>query len=137
MAEPQQKISPTAAPAAGAPKIKVGVEPLFSTWIWLCENGPTHLNDGLGQLAHKLMEDQRNAAKRTNLGGWHYAFDLFKLEEPVVAEFRDEMEQHVQAFLNHFRPAERRKKDRFRLEGWMNVNRAGDYNVLHCHPGCL
>jgi hypothetical protein len=47
------------------------------------------------------------------------------------------MEQHVQAFLNHFRPEERKKKDQFRLEGWINVNRAGNRNVLHCHPGCF
>jgi uncharacterized protein (TIGR02466 family) len=47
------------------------------------------------------------------------------------------MEEHVQAFLNYFRPEARRKKDLFRLQGWINVNRAGDHNVLHCHPGCF
>ncbi len=26
---------------------KVGVMPLFSTWIYLCENGPKHLNQSL------------------------------------------------------------------------------------------
>src|SRR5207248_3119479 len=46
-------------------------------------------------------------------------------------------EQHVQAFLNHFRPEEKRKKDNFRLRGWINVNRAGDFNMLHSHPGCF
>lgn len=111
--------------------------PLFSTWIYLCEDGPTQLNEELERLAHRLMEHERNAARRTNSGGWHYAFDLFQLDAPVVAEFRDEMEQHIQAFLNHFRPAARQKHDRFRVEGWMNVNKAGDHNVLHCHPGCF
>ena len=48
-----------------------------------------------------------------------------------------QMEHHVQTFLNHFRPVERRKRDRFRLEGWINVNRAGNSNLLHCHPGCF
>src|SRR5262249_12056742 len=24
-----------------------------------------------------------------------------------------------------------------KLKGWMNVNREGDRNVLHCHPGCF
>src|SRR5262245_61640530 len=135
MAEQQQQTSPADAPCGDGRPIKVGVMPLFSTWIYLCEDGPRHLNDGLEQLAHRLMQDQRNADRRTNCGGWHYAFDLFKLEEPVVTEFREEMEQHVQAFLNYFRPEARQKKDRFRLEGWINVNRAGDHNVLHCHPG--
>jgi uncharacterized protein (TIGR02466 family) len=123
--------------AAAAPPVEAGVMPLFSTWVYLCEGGPTHLNAGLIELAHRLIRDDRNATRRTNCGGWHYAFDLFKLDEPVVAEFRDEMRQHVQAFLNYFRPEGRKKADRFRLEGWLNVNRAGDHNLLHCHPGCF
>src|SRR5262245_32039694 len=117
--------------------IEAGVMPLFSTWIYLCEHGPRHLNGALEQLAHRLRQDDRNAVGRTNRGGWHYAFDVFKLNDPVVAEFRDEMEQHVQAYLDSIRPEGRRKKDRFLLEGWINVNRAGDLNVLHCHPGCF
>jgi uncharacterized protein (TIGR02466 family) len=137
MAEQEQHNGPAGAPSAAAPRIKVGVMPLFSTWLYLCEDGPSHLNEGLERLAHRLMQDERNATRRTNCGGWHYAFDVFKLEEPVVVEFRDEMEQHVQAFLNYFRPEGRKKRDHFRLEGWINVNRAGDHNVLHCHPGCF
>lgn len=117
--------------------IKAGVMPLFSSWIYQCENGPRHLNEELEQVTHRLMQDNCNAGQRTNCGGWHYAFDLFQLDEPVVAEFRDEMEQHVLGFLNYFRPETRQTKDRFRLKGWINVNRAGDHNVLHCHPGCF
>src|SRR5262245_57795401 len=135
MAELVEQERRTAAPSGNGRPIKAGVMPLFSTWIWLCEDVPRHLNEPLEELAHRLMQDDRNAARRTNCGGWHYALDLFELEEPVIDEFHNEMMQHVQAFLNHFRPAQRRKRDRFRLEGWMNVNRAGDYNVLHCHPG--
>ena len=119
----------------GGAEIKVGAMPLFSTWIYLCEDGPRHLNDRLEHLTERLMRDDRNATLRTNDGGWHYAFDLFQLEEPVVEEFRDHMEQHAQAFLNYFRPEGRKKKDHFRLQGWINVNRAGSQNVLHCHPG--
>jgi len=128
---------PTGDSAGAAKQVKVGVRPLFSTWIYVCENGPNHLNEGLEQLAHSLMGDGRNATQRTNFGGWHYAFDFFKLEEPVVAAFREQMEQHAQAFVNHFRPEGGKKKDKFRLEGWINVNRPGDSNVLHCHPGCF
>lgn len=135
MSDEGQPDQPGDAPAA--PEAQVGVMRLFSTWIYLNEDGPRHLNERLEQLTFRLMEDERNATRRTNAGGWHYAFDLFKLEEPVVAEFRDQMEQYVQAFLNHFRPEDRKKKDNFRLEGWINVNRAGDWNLLHCHPGCF
>ena len=133
----QQHNQPAGAPPVAPRRTKVGVMPLFSTWVYLCENVPQHLNERLEELAHRLMQDERNATLRTNSGGWHYAFDLFKLDEPVVAEFRDQMQQHVQTFLNHFRAEIRRKKDNFCLEGWINVNRAGDSNLLHCHPGCF
>jgi len=125
------------APPAASQRRKAAVMPLFSTWIYLCHDGPTHLHEGLEQLTYRLMKDDRNATRRTNQGGWHYAFDLFKLDDPVVAAFRDQMEQHVQGYLNQLRPEARRKKDAFRLEGWINVNRTGDYNALHCHPGAL
>src|SRR5262245_41889498 len=105
----------TAAPSGNGQLVKAGVMPLFSTWIYLCEHGPKHLNDGLERLAHLLMQEDRNAGRRTNCGGWHYAFDLFDLAEPVVAEFHDQMEQHVQAFLNSFRPEDRQKEDQVRL----------------------
>jgi uncharacterized protein (TIGR02466 family) len=120
---------------SAAQATKVGVMPLFSSWIYRCENGPIHLNLELEALAHKLMEEDSNSTRRTNCGGWHYAFDLFELHDPAVAEFRDTMAQHVQAFLNHFRPEERKRKDKFRLRGWINVNHAGDFNTLHSHPG--
>jgi uncharacterized protein (TIGR02466 family) len=137
MSEGTTQLKPAAATPAAAPPIKVAVQPLFSTWVYRCETGPVQLNDRLEELAHRLMQDDRNATHRTNAGGWHYAFDFFKLDEPVVAEFRAQMEQHVRAFLNHFRPAEKKKQDLFKLEGWINVNRVGDFNVLHCHPGCF
>ena len=116
---------------------KVGIIPIFSTWIYQCENGPLHLNADLEALTYKLMSDSKNATRRTNFGGWHYAFDLFELDEPVIRDFRNHMEQHVQAFLNHFRSEERKKKDQFRLRGWLNLNKAGDFNILHSHPGCF
>jgi len=137
----QQQLNPqspsTAAPTESTPRAKVGVMPLFSTWIYLCRDGPVHLNQRLEELTDRLRQEVRNNVKRTNAGGWHYAFDLFELKEPVVDEFRDQMELHVRTFLNHFRPETAMKKDRFRLRGWINVNRAGDFNVRHCHPGCF
>src|SRR5688500_15933057 len=113
MPDHHQTDGPSRGLAAAAPPVAAGVMPLFSTWVYLCEGGPVHLNAGLIELAHRLMRDDRNATRRTNCGGWHYAYDLFKLEEPVVVEFHDEMRQHVQAFLNYFRPDGRKKTDRF------------------------
>ena len=136
MAEQTQSNASKTGPAE-AGRIKVGIMPLFSTWVYRCETGPTHLNPKLEKLAHKLMKVSRNSTQRTNAGGWHYAFDLFELDDPAVKEFYGVMTQHVQGFINHFRPPERKKKDPFRLRGWLNVNRAGNSNTLHCHPGCF
>jgi uncharacterized protein (TIGR02466 family) len=130
--EPNAPASP-----GGAPAIKVSLMPLFTTHIYICSEGPKHLNQGIIDLAHRLMQDDKNNVHRTNAGGWHYAFDFFKIDDPVVGEFRNVMEQHVQGFINHFREPARRKKDSFRLQGWINVNREGDHNILHCHPGCF
>jgi uncharacterized protein (TIGR02466 family) len=117
--------------------IRAAVIPLFSTWIYQCHDGPKHLNEQLEALTRRLMEDDRNATRRTNVGGWHYAFDFFKIDDSVVDLFREQMRQHVQAFLNQLRKAPPTRIDRFRLEGWINVNRSGDANLLHCHPGCF
>lgn len=135
----KRRVRGVARPAAreATPAVEVGLVRLFPTWVYDCADGPAHLNVDLEDLTRRLMEDPRNAVRRTNNGGWHYAFDLFEREEPVVAEFRACMEDHVRAYLNHFRPPERRRADDFRLRGWVNVNRAGDSNNLHCHPGCF
>jgi uncharacterized protein (TIGR02466 family) len=112
--------------------------PLFSTWVYLCHEGPTHLNEEIEQLILQLMHDDHRGICRTNDGGWHYAHDLFVLDAPVIIALRDHLEQHVQAFLTQLRGGvNASKKDRFRLQGWINVNRTGDKNVLHCHPGCF
>jgi len=132
----ERPAAPAAAPAAPRPT-KAAVMPIFSTYVYRCENGPAHLNAGLEQLANELRQEHVNATRRTNQGGWHYASDFFELTNELVAEFRRHMEQHVQGYLNHFRPEARRRKDNFRLRGWININRAGDSNVLHCHPGCF
>jgi uncharacterized protein (TIGR02466 family) len=129
--------APGAANVGSTTRVKAAVMPLFSTWVYLCEAGPMHLNARLEELTLQLMHDDRNATRRTNQGGWHYAFDLFEVREPVVDELRAHLTEHVQAFLNQSRPPERKRQDRFRLQGWINVNRAGDRNTLHCHPGCF
>src|SRR5205809_14006 len=52
-------------PQSDKPAVKVGILPLFSSWVYRCENGPIHLNAQLEALAHQLMEDDHNATKRT------------------------------------------------------------------------
>jgi uncharacterized protein (TIGR02466 family) len=123
--------------ALPAPKrgIKAGVMPLFSTWVYHCREGPVHLNECLVSLIRSLREDQSNEVRRTNCSGWDHTLNFFEFHDSIVTEFRSQIEQHVQAFLNHFRRAEHKKRDRFRLRGWIKVDHPSDFDVLHCHPG--
>src|SRR6266540_191462 len=63
MAVPAQQNLPAGALSGGGQRIKVGVMPLFSTWIYRCEDGPRQLNERLEQLARRLMQDDRNAPR--------------------------------------------------------------------------
>src|SRR5438128_12479227 len=122
MSGPTQQTHPPIESSDGAPAIKVGIMPLFSTYIYRCENGPTHLNQQLESLTRQLMQDSRNSTRRTNAGGWHYDFDIFELQQPVVAEFRQIMEHQVQAFFNYLHHEARKKKDIFLLQIWIKLN---------------
>jgi uncharacterized protein (TIGR02466 family) len=121
--------------AGSTQRIKVQMIPLFSSWLYRCEDGPVHLNDRIASLTRRLMEDERNATWRTNAGGWHYAHDFFRLDDPVAREIRSHVERHVRAFLDHFRRDRGGPPIPFDLQGWINLNRAGNSNILHCHPG--
>ena len=135
MDTPRKAEPRTSTPSRVTRGIETGLTPLFSTWVYCSDEGPVHLHRDLERLTHELMRDERNAAQRTNDGGWHYAFDLFEMERPPVAELREAMHGHVQTFLDCFGSENTGAKHDFRLRGWLNVNRQGDSNVLHCHPG--
>ena len=48
-------------------RVKVGVMPLFSTWVYLCEDGPRDLNDGYYvagmAAAYTMVDTLRKAGK--------------------------------------------------------------------------
>src|SRR5213593_3538488 len=79
MSVENQQNGPVSTLAEGAPRTKVSLTPLFTTWVYVCPDGPKHLNPRLEELAHRLMQEDSNAITRTNRGGWHYAFDIFNL----------------------------------------------------------
>src|SRR3989442_14793765 len=110
MAEPQQN-RPASAPSDGPQRIKVGVMPLFSTWIYQCEDGPRHLNQRLERLAHKLMEDDRNATRRTKYGGVELAFECFEMKKRRGTWVRKPIGAKVPGFLKPFSPTGPQKKE--------------------------
>ncbi len=111
--------------------------PLFSSpLVTLVLPDAAALNDRLrdGILAHEAQSEGR---ARSNAGGWH--------SEPGQLEFCGEagrtLVRHMYALGDD---ATRRvlvelgqppRPVRWSLRAWVNVNRAGDFNRVHTHPG--
>jgi uncharacterized protein (TIGR02466 family) len=92
-------------------------------------------NAELAELALRLSEEEPGT-NRSNAGGWHSAGNIFEREEPVIGV----LAQHLQAALQYMsvvasQITEGRVRFKASLFGWINVNRQGDYNTPHCHPG--
>jgi len=76
----------------------------------------------------------------SNVGGWQSRPDFFDWHEPEIAKLGTEIDWAVQQFVSvGAAPAGSAGKDQKPLKlwkaGWVNVNRPGDYNILHNHPG--
>jgi uncharacterized protein (TIGR02466 family) len=70
----------------------------------------------------------------SNAGGWQSRPDLFDWPEPEVARLNAGLNQAVGQFLSFGRGSEEKQPKLFKA-GWANLNRSGDYNILHNHPG--
>ncbi len=51
MVQQAQQKRPMGVSPGTPPRVKAGVMPLFSTWIYICEHGPEHLNERLSKYA--------------------------------------------------------------------------------------
>jgi uncharacterized protein (TIGR02466 family) len=92
-------------------------------------------NDGLADYALRLRAAAPGET-RSNVGGWHSDGNIFERKEPVIGV----LEQHLQAAIQHVsivakQIAAPRINFKATLEGWINVNGPGDYNIPHYHPG--
>lgn len=98
-------------------------------------------NDGLNTDLEALILAKESADQtvlNSNAGGWQSPDDLLSWGEPCT----DELKRRVNAMLmSVLRETSDNPNDppraKFRLDCWANVNRAGDYNVVHSHPNAL
>ena len=84
--------------------------------------------------------DEGTANRISNVGGWQSLPDFLDWPEPAVAQLKIEMDRGLQQISAMPAMLERRnepaKRVSYQAYGWANVNQAGDYNMLHAHPGC-
>ena len=90
-------------------------------------------------LAHEKSrpELRTGGRSRSNQGGWRSDPDLFKWPEPEIAVLRGRVEDSLNRVMQLAVAGQpgRRVETEFGLAGWANLNRHGDYNVLHSHAG--
>jgi uncharacterized protein (TIGR02466 family) len=97
------------------------------------------INAGLEAAILKRRESDKGN-RISNVGGWQSRPDLLDWPEPAVKLLKEEVDHSVQlvsglpAFIAS-RGKETPNRVSYKAYGWANVNEAGNYNVLHMHPG--
>ena len=86
----------------------------------------------------KEAEDVKNGITRSNAGGWQSAGNLITWKERCVETFRQRIEKLVTNLLQELiRDEGKDRSFRLLIDSWANINRRGDYNVVHTHPNCM
>ena len=97
------------------------------------------LNPELEQAIRK-RRDAGMANRISNVGGWQSLPDFLDWPEPCVGQLKTEVDRGLQQISAMPAMLERRneptKRVAYAAYGWANVNRSGDSNMLHTHPGC-
>ena len=96
--------------------------------------------DALGPDLHRAVlerERQDPVDTRSNSGGWQSTPDFQEWQEPAAARLLGFLQGLIdRATLELAGPTIMAGKFGWQASGWANVNRRGQYNRLHSHPGC-
>jgi len=85
-------------------------------------------------LAH---EQTHPSAELSNVGGWHSQSGRLEFCGPAGARLVQHMQEMTEEatrrlYAQYARPAD---SVSWTLSAWANINRSGDYNKMHTHPG--
>lgn len=118
------------------PLDRTPLTPLFSVPVLM------HRWDDSGALNDELRvavleQEKRSAGQaKTNVGGWQSSEDFQKWTGEAGQQLLQRLGEAVNwATFQVFQQAARREEPKWRVAIWANVNRRGDYNMLHVHPG--
>lgn len=112
--------------------------PIFSTpisnYLW---RDSADLNGALANFILRQEEAEPGIA-RSNVGGWHSGTDLFASEAACIVDLRRRVRSYVDNLFAGFMLEGQQTVERtFRLEGWANVLRHGQYHSVHNHPNAF
>ena len=96
------------------------------------------LNDELTALILDREKQDQSKVQLSNAGGWQSSDDLLMWGGTAVGELKRRIDALLFATLKETSATPNDPpKTQFRIDCWANVNRAGDYNVVHNHPNAL
>lgn len=83
-------------------------------------------------------DDTSGRGIRSNAGGWQSGGNMMTWEHPAVATLKQRYESLVFNVVGELVQKDGRNRQfRLLMDGWANVCRRGDYNVVHSHPNAM
>lgn len=80
------------------------------------------------KLIKEFKSKNPESANKSNIGGWHSTGNI--MLDSAFHEVAEVQNKCIQAVLERYKPVN------FFVNGcWININKGGDYNTSHLHPG--
>lgn len=95
------------------------------------------LNTGLSALILQREQSQAGATSRSSVGGWQSGLDLFAWGDEAIGGLKQRLESLLGPLLRSTMVDRPKSRIDYRVDGWANVLRQGQYNTIHNHPGAL
>lgn len=97
------------------------------------------LNQELAELVlAKEKSDETGYGTRSNAGGWQSAGNLITWPESCVQVLKNRIETIVFSLIGELvRKDGTERTFTLLIDSWANINRSGNYNVVHTHPNCM
>jgi len=97
------------------------------------------LNQALADLLlRKEAEDKLGSGTRSNSGGWQSPGNLITWPDAPIVELKSRMESMVFGLTEQIlRQDGTQRSFTLMIDAWGNINRQGDYNVVHTHPNAM
>ena len=125
---------------AEAFNIRQSLSMMFGTPLVSCEWSDSEtINQELAELI--LADEKSNRmghATRSNAGGWQTPGNFITGPQPCIQALKHRIETMVFDLTGELvRKDGTERTFTLLIDAWANVNRNGDYNIVHTHPNCM
>ena len=109
-------------------------ELLFPTPIWIFEDCPID-NQVIVDFIHEVRKQDPDGKKKSNEGGWQsWDFEEQVCDTNPLKDIKDAILRHAYVVCDEWSFKDYILK---MTNLWINVNKRGDNNVVHTHPGAV